>query len=322
MLEDKIKYVFSTRMWKHNAPGGWFFVSLPKTMSKEIRDNLKWQEEGWGRMKAFTKIEEIKWKTAIWFDTKIETYILPIKAEIRNKLNLEIDKEIQIKYLDLKQTPNMPIKASELILNPDDSIYHLNLRPEHVAKTIITVGDPDRVNQITAFFDTIEHQVHKREFHTQTGIYKGKRITVISTGIGTDNIDIVLNELDALFNINFNTKSIKPELTSLNIIRIGTSGAIQNDIPIDSFLISEHAVGFDNLLHFYNSDHIFNDELSEALEKQINWCSKKSSPYVVTANKTLFDQFYSDQTIRGFTATNAGFYAPQGRILKAKYSRQ
>ena len=150
----------------------------------------------------------------------------------------------------------MPIKASELILNPDGSVYHLNLRPEHIANTIITVGDPDRVDGVTKYFDTVEFQTKKREFHTQTGTYKGKRITVISTGIGTDNIDIVFNELDALVNIDLEKREIKSKLTSLDIIRIGTSGSIQKEIPIDSFLISDYAAGFDSLLHFYESKHV------------------------------------------------------------------
>jgi len=165
----------------------------------------------------------------------------------------------------------MPIKESELILNPDGSIYHLNLLPTDIANTIITVGDPDRVVSVSKHFDTIEVKKHKREFNTHTGTYKGKRITVISTGIGTDNIDIVFNELDALVNIDFDTREIKKELTSLDIIRIGTSGAIQSNIPINSFLISELAVGFDSLLHFYDSQHVQNEVLSQDIIQQTNW---------------------------------------------------
>lgn len=210
----------------------------------------------------------------------------------------------------------MPIKASELILNPDGSVYHLNLRPEHLATTIITVGDPDRVPSVTKHFDTIEFTAHKREFHTQTGTYKGKRITVISTGIGTDNIDIVFNELDALVNIDLEKREIKPELTSLDIIRIGTSGSIQKNIPINSFLISEYAAGFDSLLHFYDSAHVQYFKISEALMEQTNWFDKKSDPYVVKCNDRLLKKLSSDKTIKGFTATNVGFYGPQGRILR------
>ena len=210
----------------------------------------------------------------------------------------------------------MPIKASELILNPDGSVYHLNLRPEHLATTIITVGDPDRVPSVTKHFDSVEFTAHKREFHTQTGLYKGKRITVISTGIGTDNIDIVFNELDALVNIDLDKREIKPELTSLDIIRIGTSGSIQKDIPIDSFLISEYAAGFDSLLHFYDSEHVQYSKISEALKEQTNWFDKKSDPYVVKCSDRLLEKLSSDKTVTGFTATNVGFYGPQGRILR------
>ena len=210
----------------------------------------------------------------------------------------------------------MPIKASELILNPDGSVYHLNLLPEHLATTIITVGDPDRVSSVTKHFDSVDFKTRKREFHTQTGTYKGKKITVISTGIGTDNIDIVFNELDALVNIDLVNREIKPELTSLDIIRIGTSGSIQKNIPIDSFLISEYAAGFDSLLHFYDSEHVQYFKISEALKEQTNWFNKKSDPYVVKCSDRLLNKLSSEQTVTGFTATNVGFYGPQGRILR------
>lgn len=210
----------------------------------------------------------------------------------------------------------MSIKASELILNPDGSVYHLNLRPEHLATTIITVGDPDRVDSITKHFDSVEFQTKKREFHTQTGTYKGKRITVISTGIGTDNIDIVFNELDALVNIDLETRQIKSQLTQLEIIRIGTSGSIQKEIPIDAFLISDYAAGFDSLLHFYQSEHIQFPEISDALVKHTDWFDKKSEPYVVKSDDDLLKKFSSNKTHKGFTATNVGFYGPQGRVLR------
>jgi len=210
----------------------------------------------------------------------------------------------------------MPIKESELILNADGSVYHLNIRPEHLAKTVITVGDPDRVDAVTKYFDSVSFKTRKREFHTQTGLYKNKPITVISTGIGTDNIDIVFNELDALVNIDLETREIKKELTTLDIIRIGTSGSIQKNIPIDSFLISEYAVGFDSLLHFYNSDAVQHKNISEALRKHTQWFDKKSSPYVVKCDETLFKQLSSSKTHAGFTATNVGFYGPQGRVLR------
>lgn len=210
----------------------------------------------------------------------------------------------------------MSIKASELILNPDGSVYHLNLRPEHLSTTIITVGDPDRVDTITQHFDTIEFQTKKREFHTQTGTYKGKRITVISTGIGTDNIDIVFNELDALVNIDLEKRRIKDHLTTLEIIRVGTSGSIQKEIPINTFLISDYAAGFDSLLHFYKSENVIDHHISDALIKHTDWSVLKSRPYVVRCNQALFNKFSSNITVKGFTATNVGFYGPQGRVLR------
>lgn len=214
----------------------------------------------------------------------------------------------------------MAIPASELILNPDGSIYHLHIRPEHVTPTVITVGDPDRVATVTAHFDTITHTVQCREFKTTTGTYKGKPITVISTGIGTDNIDIVLNELDALVNIDFNTRTLKKTLTSLNIIRIGTSGSIQEDIPVDSFLLSDMAIGLDALLHFYDSTHIQHPEIQKAFIEHMGWSAQKSDPYVVSCDRELANHFLSDQIIQGFTATNVGFYGPQGRVLRLQTS--
>jgi len=209
----------------------------------------------------------------------------------------------------------MTLQASEFILNEDGSIYHLNLLPSQIATTVITVGDPDRVNQITQHFDTIEHTVHKREFQTQTGTYKGKRISVISTGIGTDNIDIVLNELDALVNIDFETRTIKKELTSLDIIRIGTSGSIQKDIPIDSFLVSETAVGFDSLLHFYKSQNVQELKFSECLFTHLILPIENEFLYVINADPTLLSYFDKDY-FKGTTVTNCGFYGPQGRVLR------
>lgn len=214
----------------------------------------------------------------------------------------------------------MPIPESELILNKDGSIYHLNLHPEQLADNVITVGDPDRVEDITKHFDNIEHTVRKREFHTQTGTCNGKRITVISTGIGTDNIDIVFNELDALVNVNLETREVKQTLKSLNIVRIGTSGAIQNNIPIDSFLASRIAVGFDTLLHYYDSAHIQDKAFTSALIEQLELDNSKSSPYVVKCSSHLMNQLSSNQVIEGITATNVGFYAPQGRVLRLALS--
>ena len=210
----------------------------------------------------------------------------------------------------------MPIKESELILNPDGSVYHLNIKPEHLASTIITVGDPDRVSNVTKHFDSVEFETRKREFHTQTGTYKGKRITVISTGIGTDNIDIVFNELDALVNIDLETREIKKELTSLTIVRVGTSGSIQKEIPVDAIVISEMAAGFDSLLHFYNSEAFQNKDISKALMEHTNWYKAKSDPYIVSCDADLLKQLSSNKTVTGFTATNVGFYGPQGRVLR------
>ena len=210
----------------------------------------------------------------------------------------------------------MQIKESELILNPDGSIYHLNLKPGDIANTILTVGDPERVDQVTAHFDTIENVAESREFRTKTGIYKGMRLTVISTGIGTDNIDIVLNELDALVNIDFKTRQVKNALTSLRIIRIGTTGCIQSDIPVDKFVVSERAIGFDNLLHFYKKTASFDTDFSEALKEFTQWNSKNSDPYVVSGDPELVTLFTSEECVKGITSTNSGFYGPQGRILR------
>ncbi len=208
------------------------------------------------------------------------------------------------------------LSKSEFILNRDKTIYHLHLKPEQIASTIITVGDPDRVDLVTKFFDSIEFKQQKREFHTQTGSYKGKRITVISTGIGTDNIDIVLNELDALRNINFITRKpyVKPK--QLDIIRIGTSGAIQPKFPMDSFVISETAIGFDSLLHFYDSKKVQLPVITNMLVNHLEWSINKAKPYVVACDKTLLEHMQGKQTIAGTTITNVGFYGPQGRVLR------
>ncbi|MEN9908432.1 MAG: hypothetical protein RLZZ540_1581 [Bacteroidota bacterium] len=208
------------------------------------------------------------------------------------------------------------IAASELILNADGSIYHLNLKPEQIAPDIIFVGDQDRVEKITALFDSIEFTTQKREFKTQTGTYKGKRITVISTGIGPDNIDIVLNELDALVNIDFKTRKVKEKLTSLNIIRIGTSGSLQAAIPVDSFVMSQYAIGLDNMLRSYCVNTVSNVEIETAFIEQTNWDTQKGKPYVVSSSETLVSRFYSAEIQKGFTATAGGFYGPQGRVLR------
>ncbi|QLG46966.1 nucleoside phosphorylase [Costertonia aggregata] len=212
----------------------------------------------------------------------------------------------------------MSLSPSELILNADNSIYHLNLVPQDIAETIITVGDPDRVGHVSKYFDTVDIKKEKREFITHTGKLKGKRITVISTGIGTDNIDIVLNELDALVNIDFESRTVKPQKTTLDIFRIGTSGAIQPNIPVDSFLISEYAIGFDNLLHFYESEHIQFPEMQLAFIDHTDWSVYKSIPYIVEGSRDLMLDFDNDVFQLGFTATNVGFYGPQGRKLRLR----
>lgn len=210
----------------------------------------------------------------------------------------------------------MQLSASELILNADNSIYHLNLLPEDLAKTVIVVGDQNRVPLVSRYFDTIELEKGKREFITHTGTLNGTRISVVSTGIGTDNIDIVMNELDALVNIDFETRTIKNDKTSLDIIRIGTSGGIQPDIKTDSFLLSEYAIGFDNVLHFYESEHIQHPEMQLAFIDHSEWSVFKSIPYVVESDLQLTEKLRSDSVILGFTGTNVGFYGPQGRRLR------
>ncbi|MBY8962054.1 nucleoside phosphorylase [Flavobacterium sp. D11R37] len=210
----------------------------------------------------------------------------------------------------------MQIKESELILNPDGSVYHLNLRPENIAENIIFVGDQDRVEKITRHFDVVEFSTQKREFKTQTGIYKGKRISVISTGIGPDNIDIVMNELDALVNIDLNTRTPKQELTSLNIIRIGTSGALQPDIPVNSFVMSQYGLGLDNMIQSYTVDKVTDTAIEDAFIAHTGWDMRKGRPYVVKAGEKLLQAIESDIMRKGFTATAGGFYGPQGRVLR------
>ncbi|GJM32948.1 MAG: phosphorylase [Saprospiraceae bacterium] len=208
------------------------------------------------------------------------------------------------------------IPDSELIINPDGSIYHLNLLPEQIAQTIITVGDPERVKRVSQCFDKIEVQVSKREFITHTGQLGRHRISVISTGIGPDNIDITLNELDALANIDFATRQKKAQKTSLKIIRFGTSGGLQADLPIDSILLSSHSIGLDNLLHFYERKNI---EEEKALLKLMteNGIKLSVTPYFSKGNKYLLDTL-GKGFHQGITLTSPGFYAPQGRSLRLK----
>ncbi|GAB7256392.1 nucleoside phosphorylase [uncultured Polaribacter sp.] len=210
----------------------------------------------------------------------------------------------------------MSIQQSELILNADGSIYHLNLKPENIANDIIFVGDQDRVDKITDRFDSIEFTTQKREFKTTTGVYKGKRLSVISTGIGPDNIDIVLNELDALVNIDLNTRKPKDNLTALNIVRIGTSGSLQKDIPVDSFLMSSFGLDLNGMLHSYQIDKISNADIENAFVKHTNWSTKKSNPLLVKNSSSLEEKLSSDKIFKGITATAGGFYGPQGRVLR------
>ncbi|WP_322550010.1 nucleoside phosphorylase [Flavobacterium psychraquaticum] len=208
------------------------------------------------------------------------------------------------------------IAASELILNPDGSVYHLNLKPGQIANDIIFVGDQNRVEKITKHFDSIDFSTQKREFKTQTGTYKGKRITVMSTGIGPDNIDIVMNELDALVNVDLVTRTIKKELTSLNIVRIGTSGSLQADIPCDSFVMSQYGLGLDNMLRSYLIEEISEIAMEDAFITHTNWDMKKGRPYVIAGSKTLEKKLESDKIFKGFTGTAGGFYGPQGRVVR------
>jgi uridine phosphorylase len=210
----------------------------------------------------------------------------------------------------------MSIKQSELILNPDGSIYHLHLRPEDLATTIITVGDPDRVDQVSKYFDHIELKQQKREFKTHTGLYKNQRITVISTGIGSDNIDIVLNELDALVNIDFETRTLKNKLTALNIVRIGTSGALQADIPVDSILMSTYGLDINGMLPSYKIETIRNKAFEKAFCMHTEWNNDRAQPVLVENSKALEHQLYENHILTGITATCGGFYGPQGRMLR------
>ena len=208
------------------------------------------------------------------------------------------------------------IAESELIINPRGAVYHLDLRPDEIAGTVITVGDPDRVKEVSKYFDSIEVRRQHREFISHTGHIGKKRITVLSSGIGPDNIDIVINELDALVNIDFGTRQIKPVLTPLNIIRIGTSGSLQADIPVDHFVASTHGLGIDNLLNFYR--HEQNDEENQLLQSFVTHTQLQGAmgtPYVSGAAPSLLKHFVNDFH-QGITVTCPGFYGPQGRILR------
>lgn len=205
---------------------------------------------------------------------------------------------------------------SELIINESGSIYHLDIKPDEIAHKIIVVGDQDRVEVVSAFFDTIEHKSQKREFSCATGTYKGKRLSVLSTGIGTDNIDIVINELDALVNIDLNTRKEKQEKIALEILRIGTCGILQEDIPVDSFILSSYAMGIDNIGHFYQ---LKSDEQTGILLKNIKeqvQLPPQVIPYLTPASKEINERLLDPTVFCGITVTSSGFYGPQGRKLR------
>jgi uridine phosphorylase len=211
------------------------------------------------------------------------------------------------------------IEPSELIINPDGSIFHLHLFPEQLAENVILVGDPGRVQMIAGFFDEIESRTENREFVSATGLYEKKRITVLSTGIGTDNIDIVINELDALVNIDLKTRQLKAEHKSLRIIRIGTSGGLQGNIPVNTFLASTKAIGFDGLLNFYQGRNEVSDlDFERSFKDFVQWNELLPSPYIVEADEALYKRIIDEDFIPGVTISAPGFYGPQGRELRLK----
>lgn len=213
----------------------------------------------------------------------------------------------------------MKIKESELILNPDGSIYHINLHPENLADYVILVGDPNRVAKVSAFFDKIEFKTFKRELVTHTGWFSGKRFTVISTGMGPDNIDIVLTELDAIANIDLQKREVKKNLRRLTLVRLGTSGSFQLDIPVDRYVAAEYAIGFDNVMHFYQTpEFFFEKEIEDAVIKHINANPETGRPYVIKTDVELVNAIAGSEVIKGFTATAGGFYGPQGREIRLR----
>ncbi len=209
------------------------------------------------------------------------------------------------------------IASSELIIREDGSVFHLALRPEQLAEKVILVGDPGRVELVAQHFDKKESEVQNREFHSITGFYYGKRITVLSTGIGTDNIDIVLNELDALKNIDFNTREIKSDLKSLTIVRIGTCGGLQETTPIGTYIASEKSIGIDGVLNYYEGrDSVCDLETEKRFVNSTQWNKDKARPYVALADKDLLERIGGNDMVRGMTISAPGFYGPQGRILR------
>lgn len=210
----------------------------------------------------------------------------------------------------------MRIAESELIINSDGSIFHLHIRPEQLARNVILVGDPGRVAMFKPYFQTLECEGESREFVWATGVYNNSRITVLSTGIGTDNIDIVMTELDALANIDFATREVKPEHTTLNVVRLGTCGALQPEIPLGAFILSHISIGFDGLMNWYaNREEVTNVDMEQAFMKHMNWPKDLPTPYFVSASQKLIDLF-ADSTVRGMTISSPGFYGPQGRVVR------
>ena len=208
---------------------------------------------------------------------------------------------------------------SELIINEDGSVFHLHVRPEQLADKVILVGDPGRVQTVAAHFERMECDIQSREFHTITGWYQGKRISVVSTGIGCDNIDIVMNELDALANIDFQSRTENDVHRTLSIVRIGTCGGLQPFTPTGSFIASVKSIGFDGLLNYYDGRNDVCDlQLEEAFKKHMNWSPLKGAPYVAIANPELIDQIAQDEMVRGITIACGGFYGPQGRQIRLK----
>ncbi len=208
---------------------------------------------------------------------------------------------------------------SELIINEDGSVFHLHLRPEYLADKVILVGDPGRVQTVAAHFERMECDIQSREFHTITGWYQGKRISVVSTGIGCDNIDIVMNELDALANIDFQSRTENDEHRTLSIVRIGTCGGLQPFTPTGSFIASVKSIGFDGLLNYYDGRNDVCDlQLEEAFKKHMSWSPLKGAPYVSIANPELIEQIAQDDMVRGITIACGGFYGPQGRQIRLK----
>lgn len=212
---------------------------------------------------------------------------------------------------------NTRIPESELIINADGSCFHLHLRPEMLADKVILVGDPGRVETVAAHFDTRECEVQSREFHTITGTCQGKRITCVSTGIGCDNIDIVVNELDALANIDFSTRMVRPEHRELTLIRIGTCGGLQPNTPEGTYIASVKSIGFDGLLNFYaGRNQVCDLKLEEAFKQHMHWNPQLAAPYVAVADAELIDRVAGSEMVRGYTIACGGFYGPQGRVLR------